>query len=1063
MLYVKKSLVSILLLVFFIFSAYAQKKLEEITITENYSKVPLIHILNTIEKESGVKFIYLEKDLQNIIVTTQLKNDPLSFALDILLDNTHLNHYLRDEKSMVIYYDKSKVVKRTERYTIRGEIADHFGNTLQGVEVYMAEFDKKVYSDEKGFYEITNVPKGKFYLKFKRPGYYFFSEIYKITGDVELNIKLTQASKLAVNDATSEISETAQISLLDKKVKLEKHSGSLKQILDEISVKGEFPFSYIDNDVALDKQTIVRDTIQTVKGILDGIFQNSRIEYIEWENKIVLKARKTNSKKFTISGIVKEKLTGESLPGVTVSVKGTQIGTITNAYGFYSLTIPEWDYTIVYSYIGYKTIKKEVSLSKNIKINVELEETVSELNEVVITSEMAEKHLETPQMSSARLDIKTLKRMPAFMGEVDLIRSIQMMPGVTTVGEGSTGFNVRGGGIDQNLILLDEAQVYNSSHLLGFFSVFNADAIKESKLYKGGIPPMYGGRLSSVLDISQKEGDNKKMGGTGGIGLISSRLALEGPIVKNKASFIVAGRRSYADQIFKNGYLSTRLHFPNDIEAYFYDLNAKINYKVNEKNRLFLSGYYGKDNYRFGKDMLFNWGNTTGTFRWNHIFNEKMFSNFTFVYSNYDYGQGEPSGFYAYTGRTGIINYNIKSDFIYYLNENHKVDFGFNSILYQIEPGRAKPLTDSSSFNSINIVDDYSLESAVYINDEFKFNSRITVNYGLRYSIFNNVGPGRYFAFAPNEPRSLESFQDTVKYTDGEIVNSYHGFEPRFSAKIEINKNNALKLSYSRMRQYIHLVSNTTGATPLDIWKTSNKNIKPQIADQFAIGYFTTLRENTLEFSAEVYYKNFQNLVDYKNGADLIVNEMIDADILQGKGRAYGIEFLINKKVGRLTGWTSYTYSRTERQIKTPLLRDQINFGRWYPADYDQPNKINVVALYQLSKRISLSSNFTYNTGRPTTYPEAQYVYRGRIIPHYSSRNQQRIPDYHRLDFSATLEGRGNKWWKGSWTLSFYNIYGRKNAYSVFFRQKEGTQNTETVKLSIIGSIIPSLSYNFKF
>jgi hypothetical protein len=683
---------------------------------------------------------------------------------------------------------------------------------------------------------------------------------------------------------------------------------------------------------------------------------------------------------------------------------------------------------------------------------------VTELQEFVVTDEARERSVSEIKMGAVKMNIKTIKSMPAFMGEADVVKSISMQPGITTVGEGSSGFNVRGGGIDQNLVILDEAPVYNSSHLFGFFSVFNPDVVKDVNFYKSGIPSRYGGRLSSVLDVSQKEGNNRKIGITGGLGLVGSRLAIEGPLVKDKSSFIIAGRRSYVGEILQ----SVADDF-KDTELYFYDINAKVNYKINDKNRIYLSGYLGKDAFEIGEDKVkLAWGNLTTTLRWNHLFSDKLFSNFTAVYSNYDYKQGSTEPGYEFEGESGIINYNLKADFTYYLNSKHTLDFGVNGLFYQFENGKFRP-ENNSVITPINLEDEYAVEPAIYVQDEYNINKALRITLGLRYSHYYNIGKGTVYEYRDDAPKSIETITDTLNYGQGDIIKEYGGFEPRFSIRYSINDNNAIQFGYDRLRQYIHFISNTNAATPLDIWKTSDKYLRPEISDQISLGYFRNLRNNTIEASVEVYYKQMKDLVDFQNGAELVLNRAIEADLLAGTGRAYGIEVMLNKSVGRLTGWISYAYSKTERRVTSQFLSEKINGGEYYPSNYDLPNKVNVVAIFKAYERLSLSANFTYNTGRPATYPDARYYYSGIVTPQYSVRNQDRLPDYHRLDLSLTLNGKPHKKWQGSWVLAVYNVYARKNAYSVFLRPVRFTRDTESIRLSILGAAFPSLTYNFKF
>ena len=787
-----------------------------------------------------------------------------------------------------------------------------------------------------------------------------------------------------------------------------------------------------------------------------------------------------DDQKYSLSGVVMEASTGETLPGAAVIVSETGASAITNLYGFYSLQLPAGDYTIIYKFVGFENSSQSVSISSDTKLDVELSEEAIQLKEAKVSSRRLDQNVTAVEMSSTELDIEEIKKIPAFLGEVDVIKSIQLLPGVTTVGEGASGFNVRGGSIDQNLVLLDEATVFSSSHLLGFFSVFNSDAIKDVKLYKGGIPAQYGGRISSVLDVRQKEGNMKRFSGRGGIGFVSSRLTLEGPIVKDKGSFIIAGRRSYADVFLR---MSNNDDINENI-AYFYDLNAKANYKLNDNNRLFLSGYFGRDVFKFGEAFGFDWGNTTSTLRWNHIFNDKVFLNLSGIYSNYDYSLGGPD-FFVWTSR--IQNYNIKADFNYYHNEKHKIDFGVQGTWYQFYPGKVEPKGDFVGvFDGFEIDVERALETAVYVSDEYKLNSRITILGGLRYGTFMNVGKATSFVYEDGKPLSEETIIDTVDYSSGEIVKFYHGFEPRLSVKFGLDSVSSIKASYMRTRQNLQLVSNTTSGLPLDLWKASDQFISPVIGDQIAAGYFRNFRNNTIEGSVELYYKWMQNVLDYKDEAELFLNEVLETELLSGKGRAYGLEFMMRKKSGRATGWLSYTLAKTERLVDGEFDEERINSGDWYPSNYDKRHDVTFVAAYDITDRLNCGMNFTYSTGRPVTFPDGKYEYGGLVIPNYSSRNQERIPDYHRLDLSATWQFKDKKTkgeekvdaiateeqpkkklnihWEHSLTLSIYNVYARKNAYSISFEQSEtDPTQTEISRLSILGTVLPALTYNFNF
>ncbi len=756
---------------------------------------------------------------------------------------------------------------------------------------------------------------------------------------------------------------------------------------------------------------------------------------------------------YTISGVVTDGESGETLPSATVTVKELGKTAVTNLYGFYSITLPKGTYTLEYNFIGFASITETVNLDKDIKLNKELNSGNIQLETVTIAVEKADKNVNEVEMSTNELKIEEIKKLPAFLGEVDVIKTIQLLPGVTTVGEGANGFNVRGGAADQNLVLLDEANVFSSSHLFGFFSVFNADVIKDVKLYKGGIPARYGGRLSSVLDVRQKEGNNKKFAATGGIGTVSSRLTIEGPIVKEKGSFVVAGRRSYADLFLK---LSPDSNI-NQTQAFFYDLNLKANYKLNENNRVFLSGYFGRDVFNFQNVFGFDWGNRTATLRWNHIFTDKLFANFSGIYSNYDYSLGGDE-FFIWT--SVINNYNFKADFDYYLNDKHKIELGASNIYYRFRPGKVEPQgIFRDIFQEFDLDLEQAHEPAVYFSEEYKPNNKLTILAGLRFSSFINVGPYTSLIYQDGLPLNDNNVIDTVKYERGDVVQSYSGFEPRLAFKYSVDSSSSVKLSYMRTRQYLHLISNTTNGLPTDLWKASDEYIKPAIADQVAVGYFRNFRDNTLEGSVEVYYKNMQNIVDYKNNAELFLNETIETELLTGVGRAYGLEFMLRKQTGRLTGWLSYTLARTERKVAGDTFEETINEGEWYVSNYDKPHDVTLVLAYDINKKLNVSMNFTYSAGRPVTYPDSKYEYEGFILPNYVSRNQDRIPDYHRLDLAATYD-----WGNHSLVLSIYNVYGRRNAYAINFTTSEDDPNkTETTRISILGSILPSLTYNFKF
>jgi len=769
--------------------------------------------------------------------------------------------------------------------------------------------------------------------------------------------------------------------------------------------------------------------------------------------------------KVTLSGYVKDNETGEGMIAATVMVKELNAGTVTNEYGFYSLSIPPGTYTIEYSFIGFETVSEQIELTKNITKNAEIGFSQTMLDEVVVTGEKEDENITSVEMSVEKLDIAQVKKIPQLLGEADIIRSIQLLPGVTTVGEGATGFNVRGGNIDQNLILLDESPVFSSSHLFGFFSVFNADAIKDAKLYKGGIPAKYGGRLSSVLDIRQKEGNLKKYTATGGVGLLFSRLTLEGPIVKDKASFIVSGRRSYFDIFFPLANNETI----KDSKLYFYDLNGKVNWTINENNRVFLAGYMGDD--VFDLDGLFRtqWGNRTATLRWNHLFSDKIFSNFTAIYSNYSYSLGFEQDAFGFDWRASIENIAGKADFTYFLNPNNKIEFGLHTTYYYFKPGTADGYLTTGEERTtfyFQVRPIPALESAIYLSNEQKIGTRLTLAYGLRYSGFAQLGAGQVYKYPngapinPDNPSADVTPIDTIQFDEWEIVKPFQGLEPRFSVNFQIDEVSSVKGSYNHMIQYIHLISNTTAATPVDIYMPAGRYIDPANVDQVGLGYFRNFFSNSYESSVEVYYKYFRDLVDYKDEAELLLNNTLETELYSGDGQAYGMEFQFKKKRGKFTGFVSYTLSRVERFV------EEINNGDPYPANWDKTHDVSLVASYDVTKRINFSSSFAYMTGRPITYPQARFEYGGVTAPIYQNRNGARTPAYHRLDLASTFNLVDPE--KHNYTIDLatgvYNVYGRKNPYSIYFQQdQDNPEITKAFRLSIYAIPIPYITINFKF
>lgn len=768
------------------------------------------------------------------------------------------------------------------------------------------------------------------------------------------------------------------------------------------------------------------------------------------------------AQEYTISGYVRDVENGETLIGSFVFLSENGASTVTNEYGFYSITVEKGVYTLNGTYLGYSDNIQSINLDQNRTINLDMVPDANTLEEVVVVAEEIDQNVRSLEMSVNKLDIKTIQKLPTLLGETEILRGIQLLPGVTSVGEGAAGFNVRGGSIDQNLVLLDEAPVYNSSHLFGFFSVFNPDAVKDVKLYKGGIPARFGGRLSSILDVRMKEGNNKKLQVDGGIGTIFSRLSVEAPIVKDKSSFIVAGRRSYID-VLAAPFLNEDTGNP---VLNFYDLTLKTNYKFSEKDQIFLSGYFGRDNFGFGSSAGFNWGNQTGTFRWNHLFSEKLFSNITTYFSNYDYqinfGDTNEDTF---DWSANIKNYSIKPEFSYFIRPQNILRFGGQTIYYIFEPANAISVSNEQ-VTDISTSEQFSLESNIFVENEVTLFDRLKVNYGLRLSHFAYLGGRNVYEFGEVPRGEKRPLVNVTVAEDGEVIEDFINLEPRFSLKVDLTKKSSFKASYNRTAQYIHLLSNTTASTPVDIWTPATNNIKPAMADQVAVGYFRNFKENMYEFSGELYYKKMDNLIDYIDGADLILNEFVEGQILEGEGRAYGAELMFKKTKGKFSGWLSYTLARSERLV------DGINNNEWYPSRFDQTHNLSVTTFYEINNRVTLSANFVYNTGTPTTFANSGYYQQGYFIPNNDNnqRNNVRIPDYHRLDLALTIDPKpGNRKWKGQWVFGIYNVYSRRNPFSIYFRQSGDrvpvgqAVNTEAIRLSVIGNFIPSISYNFTF
>lgn len=752
---------------------------------------------------------------------------------------------------------------------------------------------------------------------------------------------------------------------------------------------------------------------------------------------------------YSVSGTVKDKKNGELLIGVTVKVaEDPGISVISNDYGFYSLSLPKGTYRLIVSNPGFKDFQQLISVEENTKQDLlldsgENEDRTATIDEVVVSGIKKDKNLTSAQMGTETISIKNIEKLPVLFGERDVMKTIQLLPGIKSNGEGNSGFSVRGGATDQNLILLDEATVYNASHLLGFFSTFNSDALKDASIIKGNSPAQYGGRLSSVLDVKMKDGNNKTYNVNSGIGIISSRLSVEGPIQKEKSSFIVSGRRTYADL-----FLKATDDF-KDNKLYFYDLNLKANYQVNENNRLYLSGYFGRDVLGLGDTFASNWGNTTATLRWNSIISSKLFSNTSLIYSNYNYDFSVSSNKNTFGLSSKIEDWNLKQDFTWFAGNRHSVKFGLQSVYHMITPSSASGTSVSSYPRNPR----YSWENAVYINDDFKATGKLTVNYGLRLSLFSVLGGDTYNLYEKGLLTGSEFLEK------GKLGKTYVNAEPRITANYRVNEFSSIKGGYARNTQNLHLLSNSGSGNPTDQWIGTSYTVKPEIADQVSFGYSRNFSSNNYELNAEIYYKSMQNQIDYKNGAQITFDTAADveSELLFGKGRAYGLELIAKKKSGKLTGWISYTLSKTERKI------NGINDNQWYNARIDKTHDLAVVATYQLNPKWSFSGLFVYSTGNAVTFPTGKYVLNEQSILQYSSRNADRMPAYHRMDLNATYEPESNKRFRGSWSFGVYNIYGRENAYSIAFKDNPDQPGTYRAVQTSLFRWVPNITYNFKF
>ncbi|PYF68997.1 outer membrane receptor protein involved in Fe transport [Pedobacter nutrimenti] len=831
----------------------------------------------------------------------------------------------------------------------------------------------------------------------------------------------------------------------DVKISLNIDHLPLKEVLRRIESLTPFKFMGKAEDIEKEKDITLHLKEEPVIKALEAILLKRNFQLKRMGKNIILKK---GQGKNVLSGTVKSAKTGETILNATISVLNSTSRTSSNEYGFYSLRLAQGQFDVVISAIGYRSKTENINLEQDLNLNILLEEEVKELEEVTITSENSQRNLLSPQMGVERLSMKEVKNIPVLFGEKDILKTIQLLPGIKSAGDGNSGFYVRGGGSDQNLILLDEAPVYNASHLLGFFSAFNSDAIKNVTVYKGGMPANYGGRLSSVVDIKMNDGNSKKFGLSGGIGLIASRINIEGPIQKDQSSFLFSARRTYADLFLK---LSPDSNL-RKIRLYFYDINAKANYIFGDKDRLYLSGYFGHDALERGKKTGIDWGNTTATLRWNHLFGPKLFSNTSLIFSNYQYQNNVNGDGNNYNIFSQIRDWNLKEEMQWNVSPKNALSFGFNVIHHTIKPGEISSVGEDKSLSTTSLAWRYAFDNALFVSNVWKPSEKFNLTYGLRLSSFAILGKGPYYDIDGNG-----KILDTLNYGPGQLVKNYLNLEPRVAASYQLNEWSSVKASYGRNTQNMHLISNSTSSSPTDKWLASTNNIKPEIADQWSVGYYRDLKDHKYELSIESYYKDLKNQIDYRNGADIFTNKPIETQLLYGIGRSYGIEFQLKKKTGRLTGWISYTLSKSERKI------DGINNNQWYNARQDRTHDIAIVAIYALNEKWTLSANWVFYTGDAVTFPNGKYKVDDDVYFYYTNKNAYRLPNYHRLDLGATRQLRKRKNYSSELTFSLYNAYGHQNPYQTDFRRGKFNHNiTEAVEYSFF-RFIPSVSYNFKF
>jgi len=830
-------------------------------------------------------------------------------------------------------------------------------------------------------------------------------------------------------------------------------------LLKEREIKTELPTRLLPDD-KIKQEPQSKDQI-VIRDFADS--KNTPTPSATLENKLYeigTKSSNLKSGNVTLSGHVRSARTGNPVIGAAVFIQNPLIGVSTSETGFFSITLPTGHQVLNIKSTGMRTTKRQIMLYSDGQINIELQEQSQTLREVLVVGESAS-NVKRVQMGIERLDIKTIRQVPTVFGEADILRAVLTLPGVKTVGEASTGFNVRGGATDQNLILFNGATIYNPSHFFGFFSAFNPEAVKDVELYKSSIPAKYGGRLSSVLEINSREGNTKEFTGSAGIGLLTSRLHVEGPIIKDKTSFILGGRTTYSNWIFN--LLPDKANLKNT-KASFYDLNLQADHQVSDKDKISLTGYYSQDQSNLNTDTLFNYGNRNISLKWQHVFNKKLFGTFTTGHDRYQYDNfSDVNPVNAFKMAFGINQTNLRADLVYNRNSKHTLNFGLNSIYYQLHPGSFKSLGTESLVIPTILQKEQALESALYIGDKYDISPELSFDFGLRYSLFNYLGPQSVNEYAPNLPKEEENQLDSVFYKSGAVIKTYHGPEWRFSARYALTEKFSVKAGYTTMRQYIHQLSNTTAIAPTDVYKLSDANIRPQFGNQISLGLYQNMRANTIEISVEAYYKRLRDYLDYKSGAVLVLNPHIETDVINTGGKAYGAEFMLKKLNGKLNGWMSYSYSRTLLRMNDPNAGEMINNGNYYPSSYDKPHDFTLIGNYRLSHRVSLSLNVTYSTGRPITVPIGTFYYAGSYRTLYGDRNSYRIPDYFRSDFSVNIGGNHKlkQLTHNSWTIGVYNLTGRKNAYSTYFISEKGVING--YKLSIFAQALPFINYNIRF